>query len=79
MVYVHSRRLARRWRRDHAGGPGGDPPSGENMSLVYVRFGMERVARSNRPGSRGAGQYAHSLITDFFAHTVNIAFSKLAP
>ena len=25
-------------------------------------FEMARVARSNRPGSKGAGQYAHSLM-----------------
>ena len=32
------------------------------MSLEYVRFGMARIARSNRPGSRRAGQYAHSQL-----------------
>ena len=56
--------LHERWQRDDAGGSGGDAPSGGNMSSEYVRFGMTRVARSNRPGSRGAGQYAHSLLGD---------------
>ena len=41
--------------------PKGIPTAEGNMSLGYVRFGMARVARSNRPGSRGAGQCAHSL------------------
>lgn len=27
-VYIHSRHLAQRWRRDHAEGLEGDPPSG---------------------------------------------------
>ena len=49
------------WQRDDAGGAGGDAPRGRNGSLAYVRFGMTRVARSNRPESRGAAQYAHSL------------------
>ena len=44
-------------------GPEGDPPGGGNRSSGYVWFGIARVARSNRPGSREVGQYAHLLIS----------------
>ena len=42
------------------------------MSLGHVRFGMACVARSNRPGSRGAGQYAHSHIDTLCALAVTV-------
>ena len=39
--------------------------TGPFSATLYVRFGMTRVARSNRPGSRGARQYAHSHSDNF--------------